>query len=310
MQPRLEVRHLALLDALGRVGSLSGAAEVLGVTQSALSHRLREAERRLGTKLCRRKGRMLLLTPAGERLRISAKRLIDDLLRVEADVAHLSEQGITQVAMVGQRPYGGLHWLPPFHAWARRNLPEVKVEVAGDVGESGPARLLDGSLDLLIAPGWPRHPGLRFLPLAQDSLVAVAPPDHPWRDHRVVTPEMLVGETYLAYGYEIAPDLENRRFMRPANCFPDRVQKLGHPDAVLEMVAAGAGVSILARWPIGPWLRRGEVIDRPLLPRGAAAPGLSLDWSMALRAGDGPAAAGSRLAVALQAWAKESGAFG
>ncbi len=310
MQPKLDIRHLALLDALGQVGGLGAAAELLGVTQSALSHRLREAERRLGTPLCRRSGRALLLTPAGERLRLSAGRLIGDLLRAEADVQHMTDLGIRQVARIGQTPYASLHWFPAFYAWCRERLPDLQVEVAGEVGESGLSRLLDGALDLVLLAGMPRHPGLRLVPLSLDSLVAVAAPGHPWEAMKTVPPQALRRETFLSYGYDVDPDLEYQRFMRPAGCFPAKVVKVGRPDAVLELIAAGQGISILAAWPIRPWLARGAVIARPLAPLGATAPGLPLAWQAAVRESDGSKGPGPRLADALAAWAGASGAFG
>jgi len=188
MQPRLEIRHLLMLNALWQAGSLGAAAELLGVTQSALSHRLREAERRLGAKLAQRSGRGIALTPAGERLLLTAQRLVGDLTKVEAEVEHLAGTGVHQSAIIGQQSYASLHWLPGFFEAARTRLPDLQVEAEGSLAETGLARLAAGDVDLLLLAGNARPSGVSVMPLALDSLVAVAPPDHPWRPSRRCRP--------------------------------------------------------------------------------------------------------------------------
>ncbi|MEH6526786.1 MAG: LysR family transcriptional regulator, partial [Sneathiella sp.] len=65
---KIDWRHYQLLLAIRDTGGLTAAAKQLGVTQPAASHQIREAERRLGLQLVERQGRLLVLTPAGEKL--------------------------------------------------------------------------------------------------------------------------------------------------------------------------------------------------------------------------------------------------
>ena len=68
----LEIRHLRLVREVSLAGSLTRAGAVLHLTQSALSHQLRDIESRLDTPLFLRVGKRMILTPAGERLLRSA----------------------------------------------------------------------------------------------------------------------------------------------------------------------------------------------------------------------------------------------
>lgn len=78
MFPRLGANHLALLGVLAETGSLTVAAQRLGITQSAASHRLREAERRTGVALARKAPGGVWLTQEGERLRAVGERFLDE----------------------------------------------------------------------------------------------------------------------------------------------------------------------------------------------------------------------------------------
>src|SRR6476659_1472156 len=89
----LEVRHLRLVDAVAGCGSLTRAGDELHLTQSALSHQLRDIESRLGTPLFLRVGKRLVLTAAGERLLASARDVLQQLARAEDDIRQMGRQG-------------------------------------------------------------------------------------------------------------------------------------------------------------------------------------------------------------------------
>ena len=116
---KLEIRHLKLLAAVAEEGSVTEAGRRLHVTQSALSHQLRDAEEKLGAQLFMRLGRKMVLTAAGEKLLESAKRVLDELRTAETQIEGLN--GATRgVIRVSTECYTCYHWLPPvlkrFHA--------------------------------------------------------------------------------------------------------------------------------------------------------------------------------------------------
>jgi len=79
MSVKLEIRHLKLLSAVAESGSVTEAGKRLYLTQSALSHQLRDAEQKLGTSLFLRLGKKMVLTPAGEKLLTAAHSVLDEL---------------------------------------------------------------------------------------------------------------------------------------------------------------------------------------------------------------------------------------
>ncbi len=87
---KLELRHLKLIRAIADEGSVTKAGNRLFLTQSALSHQLRDAEEKLGVPLFTRQNKKMILTPAGERLLKSAHTILDELVRAEEDVKQIS----------------------------------------------------------------------------------------------------------------------------------------------------------------------------------------------------------------------------
>src|SRR5262245_66037779 len=107
----LEIRHLRLVQAIADEGTMTRAALRLHLTQSALSHGLRDAEDKLGTRLFLRLRRRMTLTPAGERLLAAARVLLAELQRTEQEVRGVSagERGVLRISPECFTCY---HWLP------------------------------------------------------------------------------------------------------------------------------------------------------------------------------------------------------
>ena len=86
----LESHHLRLIAQVARTESVTRAADLLNVTQSAVSHQLREIEDKLGTPLFVRSGRRMLLTPAGRLLVEAADEVLRAIARVESQVGQIA----------------------------------------------------------------------------------------------------------------------------------------------------------------------------------------------------------------------------
>jgi len=294
---RLDVRHLAMLRTIADLGNVTRAAEQLGVTQSALTHRLREAERRLGATLFARTGHRLHLTAAGERLYGTAVAMVDELERAEADVRVLGEQQRT-VVRLGQGTYSRFHWFPDFSQGI--DDPDLELDiVARAVHEPLPC-LLEGAADVVTVHGVEQETGrLRWLRLASDPLVAIMAPSHPLAERPYIEAGDLVNERYFTYSLQPTPGFEWHRLFRSARVRPGRISVVGVPEAITDLVRAGFGVSILSQWAVQP-----EIDDGTLVARSVGPDGLDLNWWAVLRIGEPDDSPASRVARALIAWSQ------
>lgn len=279
---RLDLSHYETLVAVIDTGSVTAAANVLNLSQSALSHRLAEAERRLGhTMFERRPARTIQPSPAALGLYQAAKRVLPELVRAERQFL---EQAATDRhnVRVGVAAYDCFHWLPGFTRHLDDVLGDIRLEIA--IAPDAPAEALATSTaDLMITPGWPIGQ-YRSWPLFTDELVVVLPPDHPAlradspHGGRWFGPDQVSEEVYLTYSRVPAPGFEFERFFRPAGVSARATVVVERTSAICEMVSAGSGISILSRWTVDPWLQTGAVRALP-----CGQDGLPLGWRYMVR---------------------------
>lgn len=258
MTPFLDSRHLRLVAEIARTQIVTRAADRLNVTQSAVSHQLRDIEERLGLALFVRSGRRMLLTDAGRNLVETADRVLGDIARAEAALTRLARHEAGEFRVCTEC-YTGYHWLPPLLEVVRQRYPRVEVRIAAEHTMDAVSALLDGRLDLAIINQRPSDHRLRVRPLFEDEHAAIVAPSHPWAKRAFVSPQELAGERLFLYSRSIEDSYIVRRVMRPAGIVPAHATFLQLTEAIVEMVKAGLGASVLPTWSIAPAIAGGTV---------------------------------------------------
>jgi LysR family transcriptional regulator for metE and metH len=263
----LEVRHLRLVLEIAETGSMTKAAERLFLTQSALSHQLRDIETRFDTAFFLRMGRRMVLTAAGRRVLETARRVVGDIQRAEEDVRRLTgdSEGVIRVCT---QCYTGYHWLAPLLAAFQRKHPRVTVHVAADATDRPVDALLDGRIDLaiLIDPRPDRR--VRLRPLFADEMVAIVAKGHPLARRRWVSPEALAAEHLLVYSSAPEESFLFQKVLGPLGLTPAKVSFIMLTEAMIELARAGMGIGILPRWSAQRAIGSGAVVALSITRRG------------------------------------------
>jgi LysR family transcriptional regulator for metE and metH len=273
---KLEIRHLRLIKAIAREGSVTRAGNHLHLTQSALSHQLRDAEEKLGVALFTRLNKKMILTPAGERLLSSADAVLGEIKRAEEDIRQiaLSREGILRLST---QCYTCYHWLPSMLKLFQQKFPRIEVQIVVEATRRPLEALLDGKLDLAIVNCPVRNSKIVYKPLFRDELVAVMKPDHPLASRPYMRAQDFADEHLLVYHVPNDENMIFQKLLMPAGVTPRRVSQVQLTEAVIEMVKAGLGISVLARWAVAPQVANGSLRAVPLLSRG-----FHRQWSAAM----------------------------
>src|SRR5258708_35890032 len=124
----MEIRHLRLIKAIVEEGSITKAIGKLHLTQSALSHQLKEAEYQLGTKIFLRTKRKLVLTTAGEKLYQTANEILNKLSDTEREIKKLIF-GETGEIRISTECYSSYHWLPSVMKQFQLLYPNIELKI-------------------------------------------------------------------------------------------------------------------------------------------------------------------------------------
>lgn len=263
---QLEVRHLRLIRAIAEEGSVTKAGNRLFLTQSALSHQLRDLESRLGATLFDRVNKKMLLTPAGQRVLVAANEILDHLDRVEEDIKRIASnrEGVLRIST---ECYTCYHWLPPVLKKFNAAYPGIDVKIIVEATGDPIRALLDGVIDIGLVNSPRQNRKLRYQPLFRDEFVVIVPRGHPLGSKRYISPADFMDEHLIIYS---APE-ETRAFRHiliPAGVTPKRVSSVRLTEAIVEMVKAGLGIGILSKWSIAQQLEAGMVQAVQLTKRG------------------------------------------
>ena len=243
----LELRHLRTIRAIHDQGGLARAAEVLNITQSALSHQVRALEEQAGTTLFLRQSKPMRLSPAGLRLLALARQVLPMVEAAEAEIRGVT-QGRVGRLHIAMECHACFNWLLPALDAFRHGWPQVDIDVRAGLAFTALPALVRGEADLVISSDPEELPGVIFEPLFDyQALLAVAA-SHPLAGREFVEPADLAAETLITYPMDRARLDVFSHFLGPAGVQPAAVREIELTDVILLLVASGRGVAVLPDW--------------------------------------------------------------
>jgi LysR family transcriptional regulator, regulator for metE and metH len=273
----LEIRHLRLMVAIVEEGGLTRAASRLNLTQSALSHQLKQIEESLGVTLFTRVKKRLVLTDAGEEVVQRARRILADIADLETDLRERAS-GRRGKLRLATECYTCYEWLPPLLKRFYRRHPNVDVEIVADATADPLSALRRGEIDLAILSSSVTATDVETFELFSDELLLVVAPTHRLAGRSHVTAKDFTSEHLLTY----SPPSENffyTQYLARSSAPPQNITVIKLTEAILSMVRAGLGVTVAARWAVADELRTGRVAGVRI-----GADGYYREWRGALRA--------------------------
>ena len=275
----LETRQLRLLAAIADTGTLTAAAARLGLTQPALSHALRTVEQGLGTSLFLRDRRGVTATEAGEQLLRTARQVLGELDAVK-DVITRGQLGRASLVRLSTECYTAYHWLPPVLRDFRLACPEVELRIVPSAVGHPVQALQERRIDVAILARRDRDEAFAWHRLFDDEMVAVLSPEHPSAGRPWLAAPDFTGEHLLLYTADPRDSTVVRELLRPAGVEPAEVSYVPETEALLELVKAGVGIGVFARWAVARHLQDGSLAAVRL-----GESGIHRTWSAAVRPG-------------------------
>ncbi|MFF4015677.1 LysR family transcriptional regulator [Streptomyces sp. NPDC001843] len=253
----LNLERLRTLDALARHGSVSGAAEALHVTTSAVSQQLGKLEREVGQQLLAKNGRGVRLTDGGRLLAEHAARILSQVELAQSDLEAHRGQVAGELRM-SAFPTAARGLFPAALAGLRALHPALRVRSCELEPENGVAGVVRGDLDLAVVLDWYNKPmpvpdGLVKAPLLDDPADVAMPVGHPLADRDEVDLGEFAEDEWITWGEGEFCHEWLMFTLRSRGVEPIVGHRAAETHTQLGLVAAGLGVCIaplLGRHPV------------------------------------------------------------
>ena len=272
LNSRLTIKHLKMIHAIESTDTMTRAAELLNISQPALSSRLGDAEQLLGIRLFQRRGRRLSLSAPGQLLLRSARTILKQLAAVENELMNLPDQA-GQGLRIGMPQYASFSWLPAAIKKFEKQFPLVELEIFSEAALHPRHALSRNEVDVALVSSPASNlqvdrSRFRSRRLIRDEFFALLPADHTKADKLFLVADDFIDETYITNSAIPERNREYELFFQPSAVYPERVVQVGFTTAILELVAAGIGTTIVTRWILESDDRFKGVVSKPLTKSG------------------------------------------
>lgn len=262
-------RRLQVFHAVARQLSFTKAAEVLFMTQPAVTFQVKQLEEHFNTRLFDRGHGRISLTPAGELVLEYAERILNLSSELEVRLAEMTQQ-IGGPLLVGASTTIAEFLLPKVLGEFKLKYPGVKPRLVVGNSETIETRVGEHTLDIGLIESPSHLPNLQCEVCCDDELQVICSPRSPLAKLREVPPEQLIDQPYVSreagsgtrefsdeylIGHGIQPDALNA------------VMELGSPEALRGVVESGIGFAIVSRASVEKERKLGTLVSIPLKPR-------------------------------------------
>ena len=269
----MDTRKLESLIAAAELGSFTKAAQILGYTQSGLTHMMKSLEQEMGVQLLVRSHIGISLSPAGKQLLPTIRRLLDAEKALQQELEQLQDAR-RESLRIGSYSSMAMHWLPLALKRFQQEHPGVNINVRMGTIEEIYSWVQDGTADLAFVS---RQEGsrMKWIPLKEDKLVAILPPDYPGPIPDKFPLSGFQGQPFLMPNFGFERDIN--KCLRAYGVEPDVKPSYVDDPVLISMVEHGLGMSMLSELIMTGRESRAHVL--PTDPPIARSLGIILDES-------------------------------
>ncbi|WP_209426502.1 LysR family transcriptional regulator [Pararhodobacter sp. SW119] len=263
----LEFRHLRTIRAIHLAGGVGKAADLLNLTQSALSHQLKGLEDQCGVELFVRRTKPLRLSAAGMKLLKLAEDVLPriDALEDEFRALIAGKSGRLHIAI---ECHACFEWLFPVLEKFRHAWPDVDVDIRPGLAFGALPALAREEVDLVVSSDPEEIEGVTFIPLFDYEPRFVAAANHPLASRPFVEAEDFREEVLITYPVERTRLDVFTGLLTPAKVEPRAIRQVELTAVILLLVASGRGVAVLPDWVLREVKYSSDYVTRPLTSKG------------------------------------------
>jgi len=245
----MEIKYFRLIKTIAEEGNIANSAEKLFLTQSALSHQLRELEERLGFKVFHRKRYKWQLTEEGTELYHLGNTILDNIEKSFKNIEQLRTGSVGKVK-VSTECYSFYHGLSSFIQKMGLLYPEIEVELILEATHQPISKILSNEIDIAIVTQKPVHEGLCSIEVYEDEIFAIVHKEHPLSKTEFLDAHDFSDIRLIIHSFPLETVSVYAQFLQPNKITPLKIFAIPLTEVALEMVDANIGIMCMPKWAL------------------------------------------------------------
>lgn len=254
----ISLRNLKLVNVIVKEGSVTKAAEKLFLSQPALSHQLKKMEEEIGLKVFNRLNKKLILTETGEILFKTSEQLLTSINLLNSELDEI-KKGKKKKIRLTTECYTCYHWLPKVVQEFRKDNPEINVQINIEATKEPLQYLAEGKIDMAIVSSTTNNPSIHFEPLITDEMVVILSKENDLECFESLELSDLKNQNLILYDIPEEKNYVLTNILQNNISLVNSIQKVQLTEAIIELVSANLGISVMAKWAVAPFLQNKQL---------------------------------------------------
>ena len=248
----MEDHRLKAFCLIVEMKSFSKAAEAKFMTQSAISHLIKNLEDELGLKLLSRQGKTVFPTPAGRVFYSYAKQILEQYKKMDNDICALTQK-VKGPLPIGASTTIATYLLPQVFYTFLRKYPEVQIDLSVSNTEGVIRDIQEGKVDIGIVEGNIKNTSVFLEEIADDEIVMIISDDNRLTKKNRLSPRDLLSQPFIMpeRGSGIREIIDD--FFHTAKIDLKDIKiamTIGNPELTVQLVQSGIGISFVSKWSV------------------------------------------------------------
>jgi len=245
----MEIKYFRLIKTIIEEGSIANSAEKLFLTQSALSHQLRELEERLGFKVFLRTRNKWELTEEGAELYKLGNVILESIEKSFQNIEQL-RAGSTGTIKVSTECYSFYQGLSAFIQKMGLLYPDINVDLILEATHQPIPKILSNEIDIAIITSKAEHENLSSIEVYKDEVFAIMHRENPLCSKVFLDLNDFVNTHLIIHSFPLETVSVYELFLKPNKIIPQKISAIPLTEVALEMVNANMGIICMPKWAL------------------------------------------------------------
>lgn len=263
----MELKYFRLIKTIVEEGNLANSSERLFLTQSALSHQLRELEERLGFKVFHRSRNKWVLTDEGTELYKLANKLFSSIDEGFSAIKQIKE-GSRGTIKLSAECQSFFHSIPSFIQKMGILYPEIDIDVTFGIRHQTISQVLSEDIDIAIVTSKPESEELSSIPVFEDEIFAIMHKENQLNNLEYLDASHFGNVNLLINSFPLEGVAVFEQFLKPNGISPIKISAIPYTEITLSMIEANMGIMCAPKWQLKSFKLSDDIVFKRISKNG------------------------------------------